>query len=89
MAGKAFTKLRDSMTVEQFNDVKFLCEQMQIDALFVLEGIREIAINGQSDRDKLKAHDMLSKFIGIKPVERIIVNGFDGLRLEFEKIADA
>lgn len=83
MAGQKFTRLQEAHTPGKWDDLEPLLEDEGITPRFLIVALKNIAEYGEKDRDKLKAIDMLCKLSGIKPPERIMVSGYDGLKITF------
>lgn len=84
MAGRAYTRLKEGSVPGKWDDLEPLLEKYDITPDFLLHALKNIAENAKMDRDKLKAIDMLCKLSGIKPPERVLVSGYDGLKITFE-----
>lgn len=83
MAGKAYTRLKEGHVPGKWDDLEPLLDKHDITPDFLLRSLKKIAETAKMDRDKLKAIDMLCKLSGIKPPERIMVSGYDGLKITF------
>ena len=88
MAGQQFNSLREKLPTD-WQDLDKVLEEIGVTPLIILSGVLSIAQNAEKDRDRLKAWDMLAKFAGIKPPERVFVTGYDGLKLTFGSTDDA
>lgn len=73
MAGQPLTRIREKLPTD-WTDLDKVLEELDITPTRILCGVLNIAENGDTTRDRLKAWDLLSKFAGIKPPERVLVS---------------
>lgn len=88
MAGRPLTSLKEKLPTD-WQDLDKVLEELDVTPLRILSGVLNIAEHAEKERDRLKAWDMLAKFAGIKPPERVFVTGHDGLKLTFGSTDDA
>lgn len=85
MAGRAYTRMKESGCLPtSWHELEPLFDEIGITPKFILESLYHIAKEGKTDRDRLKALDMLTKITGMKPPERILVGNYDNLKIRFE-----
>jgi hypothetical protein len=89
MAGQAFTKAsRDAVDKWGQDEIKRVLDEMHLGPQWFLPLLKNIAEKGSKDRDRLKAIDMIAKFGGLVPPERVFVTTSDAFKLEFGEADD-
>ena len=84
MAGQPLKKLKDKLPTN-WQELDEVFEELDVTPRMIIAGILHIAQNGSTDKDKLKAWDMLAKLTGIKPPERVFVTGYEALELTWKE----
>lgn len=83
MASQTYSRLKNKLP-DKWADLEAILEKLEITPELILRGILHIAVNGRVDKDKLKAWDMLAKMAGMKPPERVILQG-DEFEITYKK----
>ena len=68
----------------RWDEMEAVLADKGVTADVIVEGLLEIANNGEKDRDRLRAWEAIAQYAGLKPPERIFVST-DEFELDFNK----
>lgn len=88
MAGQPYKQIRSALP-DEWSKIDHVLKQLDITPRKILAGILNIAEHGKSERDRLRAWDVLGRLANMRPPVRIEHTGLEGVKLRFEGGEDA